>query len=112
MKFLRNIKPYEPIKLGDMITHSGKKIASKSLINNDKHEIRFFSFAKGEDIDKEFYEMESIFIVIEGKIKISYKETDEVIANEGDILALESGVPYGVEALTDAKILNILISDI
>lgn len=112
MKFLRNINPYESIKLSDMITHGGKKIASKALVNNPKHEIRFFSFAKGEDIDKEFYELESIFIVIEGQIKIYYKENDDLVVNEGEILAIESNVPYGIEALTDVKILNILIGAI
>lgn len=109
MKYLRNIEPYKSIKLGDMITHEGRKIASKALINNDKHEIRFFSFAEGEDIDKEIYEMESIFIVIEGKLKISYKEDDEVIVQQGEIIALESSIPYGVKALSNVKLLNILV---
>lgn len=109
MKYLRNITPYNAVKLSDMITHGGKKIASKALVNNEKHEIRFFSFAKGEDIDKEFYELESIFIVIEGQIKINYKENDSVIVNAGEVIAMESDIPYGIEALTDVKLLNILI---
>ncbi len=109
MKYLRNIQPYESKKLADMITHGGSKIASKALVNNDKHEIRFFSFAKGEDISKEYYELESIFIVIEGEIKIHYKDNDELIVKEGEIAALESDILYGVEALTDVKLLNILI---
>lgn len=111
MKYLRNIKPYETVKLTDMITNGSSKIASKALVNNDKHEIRFFSFAKGEDISKEIYEMESIFIVIEGKLKINYKDKDEVIVNAGEMAALESEIPYGVEALTDVKLLNILIGE-
>ena len=109
MKYLRNIEPFKSIKLGDMITHGGRKIASKALINTDKNEIRFFSFAAHEDIDKEFYEMESIFIVIEGSIKISYNESDEIIVNEGEMAALECDIPYGVEALTDTKLMNILV---
>lgn len=53
MKYLRNIKPHEVIKITDMINHSGKSIASKALIDNDHTEIRFFSFPKGESISKE-----------------------------------------------------------
>lgn len=109
MKYLRNIEPFKNIKLCDMITHNGRKIASKSLINTENHEIRFFSFAENEDIDKEFYEMESIFIVLQGSIKISYNENDEAIVNEGEIIALESDIPYGVKALSDVKLLNILV---
>lgn len=112
MKFLRNINPYEAVKLTEMITHTGSKIASKALVDNEKHEVRFFSFAEGESIDKEFYEMESIFIIIEGKAKLVYKEDDETIVNQGEMLAFEAGIPYGIEALTDVKLLNILIGQI
>ncbi|OOM75906.1 cyclic nucleotide-binding domain protein [Clostridium puniceum] len=111
MKYLRNIKPFEPIKMKDMISHSGNKIASKALVDNEKHEVRFFSFAKGETIDKEYYEMESLFIVIEGKAKVVYNEDDEAVINDGDIFALEADIQYGIEALTDVKLLNILIRE-
>lgn len=111
MKYLRNIKPFEPIKMKDMISHSGNTIASKSLVDNEKHEVRFFSYAKGESIDKEYYEMESLFIVIEGEAKVVYNENDESVINEGDIFALEADIQYGIEALTDVKLLNILIRE-
>ncbi|PKL19584.1 MAG: cupin [Spirochaetae bacterium HGW-Spirochaetae-5] len=109
MKYLRNIIPYEPVAMTDMIQHTGSKIASKALIDNDNTEIRFFSYAKGESIDKEYYSMETLFVMIEGSAKIVYKESDEVIVNAGDVIALESGINYGVEALTDVKLFNILV---
>jgi len=109
MKYLRNIKPFEPIKMKDMVNHSGNKIASKALVDNDNHEVRFFSFAKDESIDKEYYEMESLFIVIEGKAKVVYNEDSEAVIYEGDIFALEADIQYGIEALSDVKLLNILI---
>ena len=74
MKYLRNIKPHEVIKITDMINHSGKSIASKALIDNDHTEIRFFSFPKGESISKEYYEMETLFIMLEGSAKIVYNK--------------------------------------
>ncbi len=109
MKYLRNIKPFEVISMTDMISHTGNKIASKALIANDNTEIRFFSFAKGESIDKEYYNMETLFIIIEGSAKILYKESDEVIVNTGDMIAMESDINYGLEALTDVKLFNILV---
>ncbi|AGF58555.1 MULTISPECIES: hypothetical protein [Clostridium] len=109
MKYLRNINPFEPIKMKDMVNHSGNKIASKALVDNDKHEVRFFSFAKGESIDKEYYEMESLFIVIEGEAKVVYKENSEAVIKEGEIFALEADIQYGIEAVSDVKLLNILI---
>lgn len=109
MKYLRNIKPFEAIAMGDMIKHSGNKIASKALIDNDNTEIRFFSFAKGESIDKEYYEMETLFVMIEGSAKILFNEDDEVILNKGKIVAMEADINYGIEALSDVKLFNILV---
>ena len=111
MKYLRNIKPFEPIFMSDMIQHIGNKIASKALIDSEHTEIRFFSFAEGESIDKEYYEMETLFIMIEGSAKILYNENEEVIINKGDIVAMESDINYGVEALTNVKLFNILVKD-
>ncbi|MBZ6006960.1 MAG: hypothetical protein ACRDDE_10185 [Paraclostridium sp.] len=109
MKFLRNIKPFEAISMTDIISHTGNTIASKALIDNDNIEIRFFSFASGEDIDKEYYEMETLFVMIEGSVKILYNEDDEVVINKGDIVALEANTDYGVKALTNAKLFNVLV---
>jgi len=109
MRYLKNIKPFEPFALTGMINHTGNKIASKALIDNDNTEIRFFSFAKGESIDKEYYGMETLFIMIEGSAKILYRNNDEVIINAGDIIAMESEINYGIEALTDVKLFNVLV---
>ena len=89
MKYLRNIKPHEVIKITDMINHSGKSIASKALIDN--------------------YEMETLFVMLEGSAKIVYNKDDEKVINPGDIIAMESDIEYGVEALTDMKLFNILV---
>ena len=109
MKYLRNIKPHEVIKITDMIGHAGKSIASKALIDNDHTEIRFFSFPKGESISKEYYEMETLFVMLEGSAKIVYNQDDERVINPGDIIARESAIEYGVEALSDVKLFNILV---
>lgn len=109
MKYFKNITPYTPLKIGEIVSHQGNQIASKSLINNEQTELRFFSYAKGETIDKEHYEMETIFFITEGSLKIVYNETDEMVLEAGEMMALESGIDYGVEALTDAKAYNILV---
>jgi quercetin dioxygenase-like cupin family protein len=111
LKYLRNITPFEAINMADMIKHSGSKIASKALIDDNNMEIRFFSFAQGESIDKEHYEMETLFVCIEGSIKVVYNKNDETVLEKGQIIALEANVDYGLEALTDTKIFNILVKN-
>ena len=103
------VGPHAVIKITDMIGHAGKSIASKALIDNEHTEIRFFSFPKGESISKEYYEMETLFVMLEGSAKIVYNEDDERVINTGDIIAMESDIEYGVEALSDVKLFNILV---
>ena len=109
MKYLKNIVPYVPVAMNEIVTHTGNKIASKALINSQHNEIRFFSFAKGESIDKEYYEMETLFFVIEGSLKIQWKESDEIVLKKGEIIALEGEIHYGVEAAEDTKVCTILV---
>ena len=59
--------------------------ASKALIDNEHTEIRFFSFPKGGSISKEYYEMETPFVMLEGSAKIVYNKDDEKVINRGDI---------------------------
>lgn len=109
MKYLKNVEPFQAIDVKEIVAHTGRKIASKAIIDSEYTEIRFFSFAEGEDIDKEYYEKETIFWVLEGKIKVCYNETDELIVKEGEMAVLESNINYGVEAMTDCKVCNILV---
>ena len=65
------------------------------------------SLPKG--IDKEYYEKETIFWVLEGSLKVLYNEEDEIIVNEGEMVCLESDINYGVKALSTCKVCNILV---
>lgn len=109
MKYLKNITPFEVNKVNDIVKHTGRKIASKAIIDSEYIEIRFFSVAEGEDIDKEYYEKETIFWVLEGSLKVLYNEIDEIIVNEGKMVALEADINYGIEALSNCKLCNILV---
>ena len=62
-----------------------------------------------KSISKEYYEMETLFVMLEGSAKIVYNKDDEKVINPGDIIAMESDIEYGVEALSDVKLFNILV---
>lgn len=109
MKYLKNIVPYEVSKVTDMVTHTGRKIASKAILDSEYAEIRFFSLAEGEDIDKEYYEKETIFWVLEGSLKVLYNETDEIVVNAGEMTCLEADINYGIKALSNCKLCNMLV---
>jgi len=108
LKQFRNIKPFHPVPVAGLVNHTGNKIASKALIENGTTEMRFFSFAEGESIDKEYYSRETLILMIEGEIKILYNENDEVIIGGGELIALEAEIYYGLAALKNSKLLAVM----
>lgn len=110
MKYLKNITPFETINLNDFVVHKGKQISSKSIIDEKDIEIRFFSASRDEIIDKESYEAETIFFCVAGKMKVIYNTDDENLLEAGQMIALESGIDYGIVAIEDSVFYNILIN--
>jgi quercetin dioxygenase-like cupin family protein len=111
MEFLRNIEPYKAMDIADFVVHKGNRISSKAIIDNESLEIRFFSASAGEEIDKERYEFESIFICIVGCLKMVFNENDEIILNPGQMIAFEKGVDYGLKTLKTSSYYNILVNN-
>lgn len=109
MKVMKNIEPLTSLNIHDMIDHSPHTIASKAICATEHTDVRFFSYAKGESISKEFQEEDSLIYVYEGKLKVLFNEEDEKIVSQGEMMVLPSNVPYGIEVLEDAKSLNILV---
>lgn len=109
MEFFKNISPYEVVDTNTFVNHFGNKISSKAIIDKEHIEMRFFSASKGEEIDKEIYNEETIFFCLSGKLKILYKDIEEVVLNSGEIFVLESNIAYGIEAVEETKYFNILV---
>ena len=109
MKTFKNIAPLTVSNLTDFVVHSGRRISSKALVDTEQTEVRFFSAAAGEDIDKEIYTHESLIVCLAGQIKIVYNDADEALLTPGQMIALDAGVPYGMVAVTDAKYYSILM---
>lgn len=109
MKVMKNIEPLTSVNIHDMIENSPHTIASKAICATEYTDVRFFSYAKGESISKEFQEEDSLIYVYEGKLKVLFNEDDEKIVSQGEMMVLPSNVPYGIEVLEDAKSLNILV---
>ena len=112
MEYLRNIEPYKALDMMDFVVHQGRRISSKALIDNESLEIRFFSTSAGEEIDKERYEFESIFVCIGGRLKMMFNDNDETVLRPGQMIAFEKGVDYGLVTLETSSYYNILINSI
>ena len=79
MKVVKNIEALLPLSIDQIISNSENTIASKAICTTDHTDIRFFSYAKGESISKEFQEEDSIIYVYQGKLKVLYRQNEEKI---------------------------------
>ena len=109
MKVVKNLEALMPLSIDQIVSNSENTIASKAICTTDHTDIRFFSYAKGESISKEFQEEDSIIYVYQGKLKVRYRQDEEKVLNAGEMMVLPSNVEYGIEVLEDAKSLNILV---
>ncbi|SDY49661.1 cupin domain-containing protein [Tindallia californiensis] len=109
MKVVKNIEALLPLSINQIISNSKNTIASKAICTTDHTDIRFFSYAKGESISKEFQEEDSIIYVYQGKLKVLYRQNEEKILSTGEMMVIPSNVEYGIEVLEDAKSFNILV---
>ncbi|MEN1761323.1 cupin domain-containing protein [Anoxynatronum sibiricum] len=109
MKVMKNIDPLVAISIGKMVENSAHTIASKAICATETTDVRFFSYAKGESISKEYQEEDSLIYVYEGRLKIRFHQSDEQVVSKGELMMLPSNVPYGIEVLEDSKSLNILV---
>ena len=109
MKVVKNLEALMPLSIDQIVSNSENTIASKAICTTDHTDIRFFSYAKGESISKEFQEEDSIIYVYQGKLKVRYRQDEEKVLKAGEMMVLPSNVEYGIEVLEDAKSLNILV---
>lgn len=109
MKVIKNLEPLQTLSIDEIVSNSENTIASKAICTTDHTDIRFFSYAKGESISKEFQEEDSIIYVYQGKLKVRYRQDEEKILSAGEMMVLPSNVEYGIEVLEDAKSMNILV---
>lgn len=109
MATLRNLPTDQPKQFKDLIDIKENQIISMSLTTSDDIDMVVLSFPKGESISEETYFFDTLYYIIEGKLK--YTDADnEFILYQGDVYVVKANKGHALECLEDLKILQISIN--
>lgn len=109
MKYLKNISNKE-INVNDLIKVIDKQVVSIALTNLKNTDIRLFSLSKEEEIYNEKYEMDTIYLCLEGEIIVDENNIQHKL-NKHDMIAISSDSKSHIIAKVDSIMLQIMVKE-
>lgn len=101
---------FYPLKLKDLIDFQQDSIVSKVLLKNNAGNVTIFAFWEGQEISEHHTPFTAILYCIEGLGLITDDFTDHQLS-PGDIFVIPERHPHSVKALTNFKLLLVMIKD-
>lgn len=108
MKYLKNITNKE-VNISDLIKVKDKQVISMALTNVKNTDIRLFSLSK-EEIFNEKYEMDTIYLCLEGNIIIDEYNIHHIL-NKNDMIAISSDIKSHIIAQDDSIMFQIMVKE-
>ena len=102
----RNLPVEESRKLSSLIDVENNQVISMSIAKGNNIQAMLLGLSAGELISDEEYFGDTLYYLIEGKVKVGYKEHD-VLLNENDILMVPEHVIHQLEIEEDSKLMQI-----
>ena len=109
MNYLKNIDN-NVVTLKELVNVKDNQILSLALSKTDNCDLRLFGMAKDEEIRNEVYPMDTMYLCLEGKIKI-IEEDKENILDVGKAIAIPMGNKSHIIALENSKMFQIMIKE-
>lgn len=103
---LRNLPLQEGKKLKDLIDYRSNQVVSMSLTRGESIQMVLFAFDSQENISEEVYFGDTMYLVVDGKMKLQMGETERIIS-EGEIIAVPAGTPHAIGGIGAFKLLQI-----
>jgi quercetin dioxygenase-like cupin family protein len=104
------IPPAEALHLTDLITPTGRGIASRVLAKTPGGNVTLFAFDTGEGLSEHTAPFDALVLVVDGALLLTIAGKS-IAATPGDIVRLPANVPHAVEASQAAKMLLIILRD-
>lgn len=109
LKYLKNISN-EVKNISDIIPIKENQVISLALSKVDNSDIRLFSLSKEEEIYNEQYNMDIIYLCLEGEINIIENGISHVL-NKNDLVAISLESKSHVIANKDSIMLQIMVKE-
>jgi len=79
----------------------------RRMLHTETMTIAWITLAKGAVVPRHEHTNEQIATVLEGRLRFLIGDERELVADAGDSIPLEAGVPHEVEALEDSIVLDV-----
>ncbi len=110
MHTIKNISMETPTQLASLVEPKPHQVVSMALSNSDKVHVTLFSFADGEMVSEEKYEVTTMYYLLEGETQITRDGTTYRL-KAGDVLAVPAHVLHEVGGLSSFRMLQITINE-
>ena len=98
----------EIVDLFTALEYQAKSVISRVLLKNAGGTITLFAFDEGEGLSEHKTPFDAFVTVVEGESKIRIADQEHSL-KAGDSLVLPANIPHAVEAVTQFKMLLVMI---
>ncbi len=105
---IKNIETRKLFILKDLLNYKASKVASLTLVQRPEVGITILAIAENEGLSTHSAPGEAFVTILEGKAKIMIEKTEYTVSS-GESLIMPSNKPHSVKAITDMKMMLILI---
>lgn len=105
MEELRNV-PMSPTLLADLIDYQPNSVVSMSLSKSSGVDMTLFAFDEGDSVSSEYYLGDTLYLVLEGSMPISWDGKNDVVT-AGGCIAIPARVEHAIGGEGPFKLLQI-----
>ena len=95
-------------RLTDLLHYQRDSVVSRVLLKNKGGTVTLFAFSVGEGLSEHTAPFDALVQVVEGEANV-YIAGEEFRVGAGEIITLPANRPHAVSALTDFKMLLIMV---
>ncbi len=94
--------------IGKMLDYQQGAVVSRTLIKKETGTVTVFAFDKGEGLSEHTAPFDALVYIIEGEAEIITRDENNK-TKSGDIILLPAGIPHSLKAITQFKMMLIMI---
>ena len=109
-KLIDNVEHSTPFVLLELVTYQPGKVSSRTLAKQPGVNMTVMAFTAGEGVSTHSAPGDAMAYILEGEAEITI--ADKVYAAKaGQALVMPSGIPHSVKALSDFKMLLVVVKE-
>jgi len=98
----------EGARLAALVQYQDGSVVSRSLLKQDSGSVTLFAFAEGEGLSEHTAPYDALVYVSEGAARVAVAESVHDV-KEGGLLLLPAGVPHALKAVSEFKMMLIML---